>query len=59
MLKNASCMANRKWQIANGKWQKPGCFAIYHFPFTIRPAFFSGLLGLYAARDPGVNNEFT
>jgi hypothetical protein len=34
MLKNASCMANRKWKMEKA-WQ----FAISHLPFPIRPGF--------------------
>jgi hypothetical protein len=29
--------------MGNGKWKKPEHFAISHLPFSIRPAFFSGL----------------
>jgi hypothetical protein len=34
-----------EWQMVNGKWKKPEGFAISHLPFSIRPAFFSGLPG--------------
>jgi hypothetical protein len=40
MLKNASGMAKRKWEMEK-TWQ----FALSHLPFPIRPGFFSGLLG--------------
>ena len=48
-----------KSQIANGKCQNAGClpFAIWHF--TVRPAFFSGLVEPNRMRIPGTSRFAT